>query len=115
MSKRDESGGVSETFDNKAPARSATRGLSCPVCNAHFRGHAICSRCGADLGNLMRVVIAAWRLRQQSRKALAERRETIAALRANAAEALHTTASGRRLACLCGLTSAALHGVRGGG
>ena len=106
---------MSETSDSRAPAQSASRGLSCPVCNARFRGHAICSRCGADLGDLMRVIIAAWRLRQQSRTALVDRREDLAVDRVKAAEALHTTVLGRRLACLCALTSAALHGVRGRG
>ncbi len=43
----------------------------CPVCNATFRGAAICTRCGADLGRLMRLVVEAWQLRESARKAIA--------------------------------------------
>lgn len=44
--------------------------LSCPVCRARFRGSIACSRCGADLGPLMRVAAKAWRARERCRAAL---------------------------------------------
>ena len=43
----------------------------CPVCNAGFRGAAICTRCGADLERLMRLVVEAWQLRETARRAIA--------------------------------------------
>lgn len=43
----------------------------CPVCQARFRGDPTCSRCGADLRQLMRLIIGAWRSRDASREALA--------------------------------------------
>ena len=46
-------------------------GGKCPVCQARFRGASICSRCGADLGRLMRLAAEAWRLRAAARTALA--------------------------------------------
>jgi predicted amidophosphoribosyltransferase len=42
----------------------------CPVCQARFRGAAICSRCGADLGRLMRLAAQGWWLREAARAAL---------------------------------------------
>lgn len=42
----------------------------CPVCQARFRGDTICSRCGADLRQLMLLTIEAWRSREASREAL---------------------------------------------
>jgi predicted amidophosphoribosyltransferase len=43
----------------------------CPVCQARFRGAAVCSRCGADLGRLMRLAAQAWWLREAARGAIA--------------------------------------------
>ena len=43
----------------------------CPVCRARFRGASGCSRCGADLTVVMRLVVSAWRMRQAARQALA--------------------------------------------
>ena len=43
----------------------------CPVCQARFRGSAECSRCGADLGTLMRLAAGAWRMRGAARDAIA--------------------------------------------
>ena len=42
----------------------------CPVCQARFRGSAICSRCGADLRPLLLLIGHAYRLRQSARKAI---------------------------------------------
>ena len=42
----------------------------CPVCQARFRGSRECSRCGADLGNLMRLAAGAWRMREAARDAI---------------------------------------------
>ena len=53
---------------------SETNGLAqaqrCPVCQARFRGAAVCSRCGADLARLMRIAAEAWRLREAARRAM---------------------------------------------
>ena len=43
----------------------------CPVCQARFRGAAICSRCGANLTRLMLLTAEAWRLREAARGAIA--------------------------------------------
>ena len=43
---------------------------NCPVCQARFRGAAVCSRCGADLGRLMALAAQAWRLRAMAARAL---------------------------------------------
>ena len=42
----------------------------CPVCQARFRGSETCSRCGADLGPLMRLAAKAYQLREEARQAL---------------------------------------------
>lgn len=44
----------------------------CPVCQARFRGSTECSRCGADLGTIMRLAAGAWRMREAARQAMAE-------------------------------------------
>jgi predicted amidophosphoribosyltransferase len=43
----------------------------CPVCQARFRGVSICSRCGADLSQVMFLAAQAWRLRESARTAMA--------------------------------------------
>ena len=42
----------------------------CPVCQARFRGSAICSRCGADLAPLLSLIEHAYGLRREARKAI---------------------------------------------
>jgi hypothetical protein len=58
--------------------------LKCPVCGASFRGSAICSRCGTDLGPLMRVAATAWKARQQARRDL-QSGDLLSALRCSTA------------------------------
>jgi predicted amidophosphoribosyltransferase len=69
----------------------------CPVCQARFRGSAICSRCGADLQPLFSLIDHAYRLRQSARKAMEtgdiERAQELAA----EAEAACSTEKGRGL------------------
>jgi len=55
---------MSDTIASSAPA------LKCPVCQAKFRGTAVCSRCGTDLTPLMRIAAKAWSARRQSVEAL---------------------------------------------
>jgi len=65
----------------------------CPVCQARFRGAAICSRCGADLGRLMRLAAEAWWLRETARAAIAAGDfERVLELAAKAQEAQGTPA-----------------------
>ncbi len=40
--------------------------LRCPVCRAAFRGVVVCSRCGSDLGCLMRIAARAYMLRRSA-------------------------------------------------
>jgi hypothetical protein len=42
----------------------------CPACGARFRGTTICSRCGADLGAVMRLLAMAHRQRKAAVDAL---------------------------------------------
>jgi predicted amidophosphoribosyltransferase len=44
--------------------------MNCPVCGARFRGVRVCSRCGASLEPLMRIVIEAWERRESVRSAM---------------------------------------------
>ncbi|OHB78133.1 MAG: hypothetical protein A2Z25_13535 [Planctomycetes bacterium RBG_16_55_9] len=69
----------------------------CPVCKARFRGQRQCSRCGADLSQLMRVVAGASQLRRQARQALCEARYSSAYELAAEAQNLHDTALGRKM------------------
>lgn len=46
-----------------------TEANRCPVCQARFRGTAICSRCGADLARPMLIAAQAWQLREGARAA----------------------------------------------
>jgi hypothetical protein len=72
----------------------------CPVCQARFRGSAICSRCGADLAPLLLLTDRAYRLRQDARKAIetgdVERAQELAA----EAETVCSTSEGRNLLLL---------------
>ena len=69
----------------------------CPVCQARFRGSAECSRCGADLGTIMGLVVSAWRLREAARQAIAEGDTMRASALAAQAQELYGTPSGRDL------------------
>ena len=44
----------------------------CPACGAGFRGTATCSRCGADLGVVMGLALAAFLIRARARRRLLE-------------------------------------------
>jgi hypothetical protein len=73
----------------------------CPVCQARFRGGAICSRCGADLTPLMLLVARAYSLRQAARQALQAGDEQAALAAAEAAQDLHATSQGSLLQIVC--------------
>src|SRR6266849_2119709 len=77
-------------MNDPAPAESGR----CPVCQARFRGEAICSRCGADLTPLMLLVTRAYSLRQAARQALQAGDEQTALAAAEAAQDLHATSRG---------------------
>ena len=74
----------------------------CPVCQARFRGSAECSRCGADLGKIMGLVVSAWRLREAARQAIAEDDMVQARALAAQAQELYGTPSGRDLELVAG-------------
>ena len=60
----------------------------------------MCSRCGADLGPLMRLAVTAWRLRQAARQAL-DTEEYVRALGlASEAQRVHATPSGESMRLL---------------
>lgn len=69
----------------------------CPVCQARFRGSAECSRCGADLGTVMALVVTAWRLREAARQAIGEGDMMRASALAAQAQELCRTPAGRDL------------------
>ena len=69
----------------------------CPVCQARFRGSAECSRCGADLGTLMRLAAGAWRMREAARQAIAEGDVARARALASQAQEICRSAAGRDL------------------
>jgi hypothetical protein len=77
------------------------KGLCCPVCKAHLRGAAECSRCGADLTALMLLVAQAWALREAARQALRSGDARDALASARAAQGLHSTAEGHLLLSVC--------------
>lgn len=78
----------------------------CPVCQARFRGARVCSRCGADLGPLMRLAVKAWQLRQGARQALEAGALERALGLASEAQHVHRTPSGEALCVLIGWLSA---------
>src|SRR5260370_38789891 len=84
-------------MNDPAPAESGR----CPVCQARFRGEAICSRCGADLTPLMLLVTRAYSLRQAARQALQAGDEQAALAAAEAAQDLHATSQGSLLQIVC--------------
>ena len=69
----------------------------CPVCQARFRGSAICSRCGADLQPLFLLIDHAYRLRQSARKAIETGDVGRAQELAAEAESVCSTERGREL------------------
>lgn len=69
----------------------------CPVCQARFREARVCSRCGVDLGPLMRLAVSAWRLRQTARRALDAGSFEWALNLASEAQRLHRTPRGESL------------------
>jgi len=69
----------------------------CPVCQARFRGSTECSRCGADLGTIMRLAAGAWRMREAARQALAEGDPARARALAAQAQEICRTPTGRQL------------------
>ncbi|MBI4871402.1 MAG: hypothetical protein HY814_07530 [Candidatus Riflebacteria bacterium] len=70
---------------------------TCPVCRARFRGSAACSRCGAELAPLMRLIVRAAGLRSAALEALSAGELQGAAALAGDAQAVHPTAAGRSL------------------
>jgi len=81
-------------------------GPRCPVCLARFRATEHCSRCGADLAPLMRLSFQSYRLRQESKQAVAEGDFQKARDLARAAQEFAFTEAGGRLDTLtCWLTS----------
>jgi len=80
---------------------SAASGLAeanrCPVCQARFRGAAVCSRCGADLARLMLIAAEAWRLREAARGAIAAGEFELAFKFAGSAQAMQATPAGEAL------------------
>ena len=69
----------------------------CPVCQAGFRGTAVCPRCGADLTDLMSLAVRAWRSRESAREALAAQDWASARELASGAQRMHDTPAGRAL------------------
>jgi len=74
--------------------------MRCPVCQARFRGTAICSRCGADLTPLMQLAIEAWQKREAARNAIAEGSWEQAKSQAEAAQQSCRTEAGESLRIL---------------
>lgn len=70
---------------------------NCPVCQARFRGAAICSRCGADLAPLLLLIDHAYRLRRDARKAIETGDVERAQKLAEEAETVCSTQKGREL------------------
>jgi len=87
-------------------SRALVEANRCPVCQARFRGAAVCSRCGADLARLMLLAAEAWRLRESAREAIAAGDFERASELAGGAQELQATPAGESLlrlsAWLCG-------------
>ena len=86
---------------------SEARAAGYPVCGVPFRGRADCPRCGADLRAVMRVRIAAWRLRNRARAALRAGDAGAAGALAREAARFHATPEGRALHVLAAAVEAA--------
>ena len=74
---------------------------TCPVCEARFRGVAICPRCGADLMPMMLLAAHAYSQRQSARQSLRAGDAQRALAAAEAAQELHATPQGRILKAVC--------------
>lgn len=72
----------------------------CPVCGARLRAARECSRCGADLGILMGLQAAAFRLRLRARTALRQGDFEAAWRAAREAQLICFCLGGRRLEAL---------------
>ena len=72
----------------------------CPVCQARFRGSEKCPRCGADLELLMLLVVKAYQLRENSRRALQAGDYELALRLASEAQAICCTRRGEDLRLL---------------
>ena len=81
--------------------------MSCPVCQARFRGACICSRCGADLEAVMRSALQAWRFREAARRAIVHGTYSEAQQLVCVAERLHSTPRGESLLVLSAWLTAA--------
>jgi predicted amidophosphoribosyltransferase len=77
------------------------RPLTCPVCQARFRGSALCSRCGADLTALMLLAAHAHALRHSARHLLRQGDCPAALSAIRLAQQLHATAEGNLLYQVC--------------
>lgn len=78
----------------------------CPVCGARFRGSAECTRCGAGLRPVMSLMLEAFALRREARKALRNGQLCDARSLASAAQERCASDAGRRLLLLtCWLAS----------
>lgn len=69
----------------------------CPVCNARRRPVAVCGRCGADLEELQRIDVAAWRSRREAWQRLLAGDTATAAKLARSSLALAESPSARSL------------------
>lgn len=77
-------------MEHEAPFR-------CPVCRAKFRSTRICSRCGADLSILMKILAEARICRNKAIHAIHSRDFQRAHVLASRAQKLYQTETGRRL------------------
>ena len=73
---------------------------SCPVCGARFRANTECTRCGADLRPVMALMIEAFALRREARRALRNGQFHAARSLASAAQERCSSDAGRRLVLL---------------
>ena len=74
--------------------------LTCPVCQARFRGATTCSRCGADLTPVMVLAAASWQARNQATEAMLAGDTPRAIDLLATAETWQATLAGRRLRAL---------------
>ena len=72
----------------------------CPVCRAKFRSMKTCSRCGADLSILMKIVAEARIFRKEAVNAIHSHDFKSAHVLAGRAQKLYETEAGRRLTLL---------------
>lgn len=80
--------------------------LRCPVCRAAMRGTRVCGRCGADLSDVQRIAVHAWRARRAGWAALLAGDVVEALMHAEHAQSLQDDTAGRRLVWLAGLGAA---------